>query len=98
MCDLVPSVSTSVCPGVCAVTPLLIPHNANNMDAQVFPCLPAKNTSIPHPCFHPEGKESGQFLKTSRGVTTAPVCSNTHSALVLYTSTGFLGHRRVVCP
>ncbi|CAK7291917.1 hypothetical protein VULLAG_LOCUS2207 [Vulpes lagopus] len=65
------------------------------MDAQVYPCLPAKNTSIPHPCCRPERKESGQFLKTSRGVTTVPVGSNIHSAFVLDTSTVFLGHCRL---
>ncbi|XP_038404290.1 uncharacterized protein LOC119876655 isoform X1 [Canis lupus familiaris] len=68
------------------------------MDAQVYPCLPAKNTSIPHPCCRPERKESGQFLKASRGVTTVPVGSNIHSAFVLYTSTVFLGHCRPLLP
>ncbi|CAK7291916.1 hypothetical protein VULLAG_LOCUS2207 [Vulpes lagopus] len=68
------------------------------MDAQVYPCLPAKNTSIPHPCCRPERKESGQFLKTSRGVTTVPVGSNIHSAFVLDTSTVFLGHCRPLLP
>lgn len=88
---------------VCVVTPLLIKHTTNNMDAQVperscsvSPCLQAKNTSTPPPRFHPEMKESGQFLKASRGVTTVPMCSNIHLASVLYTSTLFLGHQRCV--
>ena len=97
-CATWPPIYPHLCVQVCVVTPLLLTHKANNMDAQVYPCLPAKNTSIPHPCCRPERKESGQFLKASRGVTTVPVGSNIHSAFVLYTSTVFLGHCRFVCP
>lgn len=80
---------------VCVVTPLLIMHDTNNMDAQVFPCLPTKNTSVPHPCFHPRKKESGHFLRTSRGVTTVPVCSNIHLAFRLVYVHGVSGPPQV---